>query len=194
MTEAEAPGMADRAIVQPSVALAGDLSGWSNAAWLNAAAQGLTFRPIYTADLPFLQRVYASTRIEELAPVPWTQAQKSAFLDMQFHAQHTHYQQNYPNALWLIIERDGAQVGRLYLDRAPREHRLIDIAILPEYRGQGIGTAILLDLFADAADNPVVIYVEKNNPARRLYDRLGFRPVGEHGVYDQMERRPEIPR
>jgi ribosomal protein S18 acetylase RimI-like enzyme len=157
--------------------------------WRNAAVHGLTFRSIDATDLPFLARVYASTRTEELAPVPWTEAQKIAFLDMQFRAQHAHYQTNYPKALWLVVERGGDAIGRLYLVRWPRELRLIDIAILPEYRGQGIGTAILRDLFADAAGQPVTIHVEKNNPAMSLYARLGFRPIGEHGVYDLLERR-----
>ena len=121
---------------------------------------------------------------------PWTEAQKSAFFDMQFRAQHAHYQGNYPNAFWLVIERDGVSVGRLYFVRWAKEHRLIDIAILPEHRGQGIGTAILHDLFVDAADRPITIHVEKNNPAMRLYARLGFRPIGEHGVYDLLERVP----
>ncbi|MDB5599393.1 MAG: family N-acetyltransferase [Xanthobacteraceae bacterium] len=157
--------------------------------WRNAAVHGLTFRSIDATDLPFLARVYASTRTEELAPVPWTEAQKIAFLDMQFRAQHAHYQTNYPKALWLVVERGGDAIGRLYLVRWPRELRLIDIAILPEYRGQGIGTAILRDLFADAAGQRVTIHVEKNNPAMSLYARLGFRPIGEHGVYDLLERR-----
>jgi ribosomal protein S18 acetylase RimI-like enzyme len=169
-----------------AAAAAVDHSGWTH-----AASRGLTFRAIDDTDLPFLAGVYAATRTEELAPVLWTEAQKAAFCDMQFRAQHAHYQTHYPNALWLVVERDGAAIGRLYFDRWPREHRLIDIAILPPYRGQGIGTAILLDLFADAADKPLTIHVEKNNPAMRLYTRLGFRAIGEHGVYDLLERRPE---
>lgn len=159
------------------------------AQWVRTRESGLGLRPMIDADLPFLGGLYASTRTEELAHVPWTEAQKAAFLDMQFRAQHAHYQANYPNALWLVIERDGEPIGRLYLVRWPRELRLIDIAILPQYRGQGVGTAILLDLFEDAADKPVTIHVEKNNPAMRLYARLGFRAIGEHGVYDLLERR-----
>jgi ribosomal protein S18 acetylase RimI-like enzyme len=160
--------------------------------WRRAAKLDLRFRPFDEADLPLLNSVYASTRAEELAAVPWTEAQKAAFLDMQFRAQHAHYQTHYPGAAWLVIERGGTPIGRLYVVRWPRELRLIDIAILPHYRGQGIGTAILLDLFADAADKPVTIHVEKNNPAMRLYARLGFRPIGEHGIYDLLERAPDI--
>ena len=83
--------------------------------WARAAGAGLTFRPIADADLPFLARVYASTRAEELAVTPWTDQQKAAFLDMQFHAQHTHYQQYYPEADWLVtmIPRTGTVASRL---------------------------------------------------------------------------------
>jgi ribosomal protein S18 acetylase RimI-like enzyme len=156
------------------------------AGWRRAAACGLIFRPIKENDLPFLARVYASTRREELASVPWTDAQKTAFLDSQFEAQHAHYQTHYPTASWLVIARGTEPIGRLYLDRWKDEHRLIDIALLPEHRGLGYGTALLRDLIdeAAAAGRALSIHVEKNNPAMALYRRLGFRQVGEHGVYD----------
>jgi ribosomal protein S18 acetylase RimI-like enzyme len=144
------------------------------------------------SDLPLLSRIYASTRSGELAHVPWTDAQKAAFLDSQFHAQHTYYQQNYPAALWLVIVRAGEAIGRLYLDRWAREHRLIDISLLPAHRGRGYGTALLRDLIAEAASagKALSIHVEKNNPAMTLYGRLGFKPVGEHGIYDLLELHP----
>src|SRR5712691_549978 len=98
-----------------------------------AAAAGLTFRPIADADRPFLARLYASTRAEELAPVPWSEEQKAAFLLMQFQAQHAHYQTHYTGADWLIVERAAEPVGRLYIARWAREHRVIDIALLPQF-------------------------------------------------------------
>jgi ribosomal protein S18 acetylase RimI-like enzyme len=162
------------------------------AAWRRAAASGLAFRVIEQSDLPFLLRVYASTRWEELAPVPWSGEDKAAFLQAQFEAQHAHYQSHYPNASWLVISRGTEPIGRLYLDRWKKEHRLVDIALLPEHRGLGYGTAMLRDLIeeADAAGKPLSIHVEKNNRAMGLYRRLGFRPVGEHGVYDLLEVSP----
>ena len=89
--------------------------------WARAAHAGLTFRSITDADLPFLAQVYASTRIEELAVTPWTDAQKAAFLDMQFRAQHADYQTNYPKADWLVTMRNGEGIGRLYIDRWPND-------------------------------------------------------------------------
>ena len=156
--------------------------------WARAAEAGLTFRRISDADLPFLARVYASTRTEELASTPWSDAQKAAFLAMQFRAQHADYQTNYPEADWLVIMRSGEDIGRLYLDRWPSQHCIIDIAFLAEHRGQGLGEALLRDLMDEAAacGKTVMIYVEKFNPAMRLYHRLGFVTEEDKGVYDLM--------
>ncbi|MCY0093641.1 GNAT family N-acetyltransferase [Hoeflea ulvae] len=153
---------------------------------------GLTCRPMTTEDLGFLSRLYASTRADELAPWPWSDAQKATFLDMQFQAQHSHYLAHYPDALWLVLERAGKPVGRLYLEYWPGEHRIIDIALMPDTRGQGVGTALLMDVMDGAAraSKPVGIHVEKNNPAMRLYRRLGFKTVEDKGVYDLLRWQP----
>jgi GNAT superfamily N-acetyltransferase len=160
--------------------------------WARAARLGLTFRPISNGDLPFLARVYASTRAEELAATSMTDAQKAAFLDAQFRAQHAHYQKYYPKADWLVTMRGGEDTGRLYLERWPSQHRIIDIAFLPEHRGKGSGEALLLDLMdeAAAAGKDVSIHVEKDNPAMRLYRRLGFVTEEDKGVYDLMRWTP----
>ena len=156
--------------------------------WAHAADAGLTFRPITDADLPFLARVYASTRADELAVTLLTDAQKVAFLDAQFQLQHAHYQKYYPQADWLVTMRDGQDVGRLYIERWPSQHRIIDIAFLPEHRGKGSGEALLRDLMDEAAacGKDVSIHVEKYNPAMRLYRRLGFVTEEDKGVYDLM--------
>jgi ribosomal protein S18 acetylase RimI-like enzyme len=152
----------------------------------------VTFRPIEPGDAPFLCRVYASTREEELRPVPWTPAEKAAFLRQQFQAQHAYYQEHYTGTRFEVILRDGQPVGRLYVARWPDEIRIVDIALLPEHRGAGIGTGILRDLLAEAvaAGKPVRIHVERRNPARHLYERLGFLPIEDKGVYHLMEWRP----
>ena len=152
----------------------------------------ISLRPIDDSDLPFLLRVYASTREEELAPVPWTRAQTDAFLASQFVLQHQYYQEHYAGAQFEVILADGQPIGRLYLARWAEEHRIIDIAIVPEHRGRGIGSRLLADVIAeaDAVGKPVSIHVEMQNPARRLYERLGFLPVDEHGVYVLMRRPP----
>jgi ribosomal protein S18 acetylase RimI-like enzyme len=156
--------------------------------WARAAEAGLRFRRITDVDLPFLARVYASTRAEELALAPLTDAQKAAFLDAQFRAQHAHYQKYYPQADWLVTMRGAEDIGRLYIERWPSQHRIIDIAFLPEHCGKGLGAALLRDLMdeATAAGKAVSIHVEKFNPAMRLYRRLGFVTEEDKGVYDLM--------
>lgn len=153
-------------------------------------ARGLALRPITPDDQALLLAMYSSTRTEELAPVPWSAAQKQAFLAMQFAAQHAHYQQHYADGAFWVIEQQGIPIGRLYLFVAPAEVRVVDIALLPDYRAHGVGGALLdaVIAFAGAHRLPVRIHVEYNNPALRLYRRLGFREIGTTGVYYLMER------
>lgn len=162
--------------------------------WRRAAAVGLSFRPASDPDLPFLGRLYASTRADELAGAPWTAEQKAAFLQSQFEAQHAHYRQYYPEADWLVIVHGSDDVGRLYIARWPSQHRIIDIALLPEFRGRGFGAALMRDLLdeAAAAGKAVSIHVEKYNPAMRLYRRLGFVTTEDKGVYDLMHWRAPV--
>lgn len=154
------------------------------------AALAIELRPIAEADLAFLERVYASTREEELALTAWSDAQKRDFVAMQFAAQHRYYQEHYTRAAFCVVTRGGQPIGRLYLDCGANELRLVDIALLSESRGQGIGTAILGAVLREAERRglPVRIHVEMFNPALRLYQRLGFRPVDTTGVYYLMER------
>ena len=156
--------------------------------WARAAGAGLAFRPVTDADLPFLARLYASTRAEELAVVPWSDAEKAAFLDMQFRAQHADYQGRYRQADWLLTMRQAEDIGRLYIERLPDQHSIIDISFLPAHRGQALGAALLSDLIdeAGAVGKAVTIYVEKYNPAMRLYRRLGFKTEEDKGIYDLM--------
>src|SRR5262249_33642767 len=143
-------------------------------------------------DLAFLERVYASTREDELAVTGWSPEQKAAFLAMQFHAQHVYYQQHYPHCRFDIVEVEGLPAGRLYVDRTRRAIRIVDIALLPAWRRRGFGSRLLQQLLdeASAAAVPVTIHVERTNPALALYRRLGFEPVDESGIYWLMRRRP----
>jgi ribosomal protein S18 acetylase RimI-like enzyme len=142
-------------------------------------------------DFDFLARVYASTRTEELAPVPWSSEQKAAFLRSQAEAQDKYYRENYTTAEFLVILDGDVPVGRLYVDRWPDEIRLMDIALLPEHRGKGLGTRLLRDLQDEARASGLAlrIHVERMNPALGLYRRLGFKPVEDRGVYHLMEWR-----
>ena len=158
-----------------------------------AAALGITYREAGDSDSLFLSVVYASTREEELMQTGWPDEMKQQFLAHQFNAQNLDYQRNFPHAERLVIERNGEGVGRLYIVDLDDHILLIDLAILPAFRNLGIGGAIFADVMdqARAAAKPIRIHVEKNNPARRLYDRLGFAFYRDDGVYDLLEWRPE---
>jgi ribosomal protein S18 acetylase RimI-like enzyme len=152
----------------------------------------ITCRPICGDDERFLCQVYASTRIEELAIVPWSDAAKEAFLRMQFTAQHRYYHDQYPQADYQIILAGDHPIGRLYVDRREHEIHILDIALLPEHRRAGIGSALLRAILAEAdhVGKPVRIHVERFNAALHLYERLGFVKAGDTGVWLLMERTP----
>ncbi len=152
----------------------------------------LSLRLVRSSDLDFLRRVYASTRIDELRQVDWSSEQKDFFIGMQFEAQHKYYRENYKKAEFLIVIKGDTQVGRLYVDRRPDDIRIMDLALLPEFRGEKIGTKILENLLEEGNKKRIKVsfHVERHNRAIRLYKRLGFEKVGTDGVYFLMERDP----
>ena len=154
------------------------------------AAMGLSARAETEVDLPFLRRLYASTRWQEMALLPqWGDAEKLKFLDSQFDLQRHHYRTYYPETEWIVLEDTGVAAGRLYLYRGVSKFEVLDIALLPERRNRGIGTALMQAVCAQAqaCNMPVRIAVEKFNPAQRLYRRLDFREVADEGPYWFME-------
>lgn len=145
----------------------------------------VTLRPVQPADEEFLLRVYACTREGELALVPWSLEQKAAFVRMQFEAQNRHYRAQYPQAEYAIIVRQGCDVGRLWVAHRPDGIHILDLTLLPEFRGAGLGTRLLRRLQQEASHSalPLSIYLENFNPSLRLFDRLGFRKAKEEGVH-----------
>lgn len=148
-------------------------------------------RPATDGDHEDLLAVYAGTRADELVLTGWTEAQCRAFVAMQFDAQWRHYTQHHPRSQCQLIVADpgGDCLGRLWVDRDAHRLHVLDLALLPAARGQGIGTALLRGLMAEARQRGVAltISVEIHNPARRLYARLGFQPQGEpQGVHQRM--------
>jgi ribosomal protein S18 acetylase RimI-like enzyme len=152
-----------------------------------AAAFGISYREMTDADLPFVAALYATTRAREIAATGWPPEMQAAFLEQQHRAQHASYRSSYPDAEWLLIERGGEAIGRLYLARQEDMLLLIDVSLLPTERGAGLGTAILTDLLAGET-GAVQLHVERTNAARRLYARLGFEIVEEQAIYLRMVR------
>jgi len=149
----------------------------------------LSLRPVEAGDEEFVYQVYASTREAEMALVDWTAEQKEAFLRMQIHAQQDHYKIYYSNAQNRIIQRDSTPLGRLITEQLKDSLLVVDIALLPQYRGAGIGTAVMKYVMGEATQLslPVILRVEFFNPALKLYERLGFVKTGEMwSIYHQM--------
>jgi ribosomal protein S18 acetylase RimI-like enzyme len=153
----------------------------------------VTLRPVEAGDEPFLLEVYAGTRADELAQVPWTDEQKRAFVAQQFAAQSAHYAEHYDGLSRDVILVDEEPAGRLLVARWSEEIRIVDIALLPGFRGQGTGEGLLRGLMAEAeaAGKRLSIHVEIHNPAMRLYERLGFRHVGDAGIHLLMAIDPQ---
>lgn len=151
-------------------------------------------RPSTPDDRESLLAIYASTRAAELALTDWSDAQRRTFVEMQFDAQSRHYAQQRPQAICLLVLLDaGRVVGRLWVDRGAASLHVLDISLLPEARGRGLGSLLLRELIAEAQrrGTALTISVEVNNPALRLYQRLGFEAQGEvQGIYQRMAWRP----
>ena len=133
----------------------------------------ITLRDALPDDEPFLFKVYASTRAQEMALVPWDDEQRKSFLTMQFAAQHSHYQAQFPDASYSLICREEVPLGRFYVLRNEEDIRILDLTLLPEYR------------------NRVQIYVETYNPSLRLFERLGFKNIAEEGINFLLEWRAD---
>lgn len=132
-------------------------------------------------DTAFLFELYAQTHGAHLATFP------EPLVRMQFEAQRAHYRASFPGADHQIITLDGQSAGKLCADRTPERTWLIDIALLPAIQGRGLGTAVITSLLN--ASHHVTLSVQHGNPARRLYERLGFEVSQDQGLYLKMEWR-----
>lgn len=153
----------------------------------------ISLRQETPTDLPFLRDLYASTREEELANVPWSQEEKQHFLHQQFAAQSHHYHSPaYAGSTYDIIVDDDVPVGRLYVLVTAVEVRIIDIALIASARGRGTGEKLLRGLLAKGRNLglPTTIHVEKNNPALSLYKRLGFEIDADREAYWFLKAQP----
>jgi ribosomal protein S18 acetylase RimI-like enzyme len=149
----------------------------------------MSLRAATPDDNDFLLAVFASTRGDELAGLAWDPKQAEAFIRMQCSAQQQNYRASYPAAENKIIFIGDRRIGRMLVERSAGALLLVDIAVLPEYRNAGIGTALLQGLLSEAAGaaKPVRLHVLNHNPAVRLYERLGFSRVADDGVYLEMQ-------
>ena len=157
-------------------------------------AAEMRLRPEAESDLAFLRSLYRSSREREMDRLAdWSDEQKQTFLDGQFAAQRAYYREHYPDADFDIIERAGCPIGRLYVASTPRQLILMDITLLAAERNSGLGHRLVRELQARALREQKIVslHVEDDNPARRLYDRLGFGEVAAVTFYKLMHWVPE---
>ncbi len=154
--------------------------------------QPIEFRPMTDDDMETLYQVYADTRVDEILKSGWTMEEIDGFLRKQFQLQHLQYVVNYKGARFDLILYDKQPVGRLYVHRKKDDIRIIDIALLREFRRKGIGSRIMKALIREADEKqlPLSLHVEQDNPAMCLYERLGFQKGDLSGIYYFMKRPP----
>jgi len=160
------------------------------------AFRAVRLRPATLQDELFLRQLFATTRADELALMVWDDNQKEMFIAMQFNAQKQQYAMSYPQAQHSIILLNDIPIGRQMIDSGENEFTLVDIALLPSHRSAGIGTHLIEDLLAEAASagKSVTLSVWHTNPAKKLYQRMGFAVANDDGdVYCQMRWNPGLP-
>jgi ribosomal protein S18 acetylase RimI-like enzyme len=155
----------------------------------------VNLRPVTDGDREFLLDVYAAGREIELSVLPFDEAQKRAFIEHQFDAQTTYYQEKYAGAMHDIILLDREPVGRIYVNRGENLISILDLAVLTEHRKNGIGTSVITSLQSEAADNGqrVGAYVEPYNPSQNLFRELGFELIegDETNLYFEWSKNAE---
>ncbi len=145
-------------------------------------------RPAVEADEPFLRDLYASTRPEV---ANWPDEARAAFLAQQFEAQRTGWGLTFAGSVHDVIVLNGRTVGRVWVHSTAAERLIVDLALLPEYRRQGIGTQVVEEILAEADRSrvPVRAHVERTNtPSVAFWTRLGFREIGGDALFIEIER------
>lgn len=148
-------------------------------------------------DEAVFRRLYAEVRAPEMRMTQWPEAQIQAFCDSQYSAQDHHYREYYPDLEQWAICRGDDVIGRLYLATFGDLFILMDITIALAWRGQRIGSSIVADVVrqADLMSRQMQLHVEPENPARRLYQRLGFIALADQStseIYLEMRRAASV--
>ena len=114
----------------------------------------------------------------------WDDAQQLKFFNDRFDPRR-----------FQIIRVDGADAGHLAVEVHGDHLWLSGIALLAAFQRRGIGEEVVRHVIEEADERrlPVRLQVLKVNPARRLYERLGFNVSGESETHFQMIRAYDTP-
>jgi ribosomal protein S18 acetylase RimI-like enzyme len=149
----------------------------------------MTRPAVQEQDEAFLYELYRTSREEEVSGWGWSESDKHAFLHMQFRMQQRSYELQYPSHETRIILVADQPVGRIMSAALADALHLIDITLMPAFRNQGIGSSQIRSLQrrAEMERVPLRLSVLHGNPARSLYERLGFHAKESDGMYVRME-------
>ena len=150
----------------------------------------IAHRPLSEEDVPFVRQLILQMVTDELGAAAWPDALRAPLLEMQCRARSEGIRVNWPDAEQEILLSNGQPAGWAVVARRGDAIHLVDIAIVPELRGQGLGTSRIRELLeeSDRTGKPVRLSVTTINPANRLYERLGFRRTGGDEVRHYLER------
>lgn len=151
----------------------------------------IILRPLGPNEENFWREVFFDSVGRRFSALGMVGEQLNNLLEFQFQAQNKDYRANYKKASNDVILFNGERAGRVILSDEHSDLHLIDISVLSEFRNRGIGTKILQWLFNQSRRTglPIRFYVEKLNPAFKLYERLGFKIAADVNTHFQMEWR-----
>ena len=142
-------------------------------------------------DDVFLSNLYATTR-DDIHSLLWSDEQKAGLCHSQFLAQRKYYREFFEDATFDVILLAGHPIGRLYVRTSKDEIRVVDISLMPEMRGKGIGTTLMQRVLIDGECTrlPVRLRVRHDTPARQWYEQMGFSCIADEEFHWHMERLP----
>ena len=135
-------------------------------------------------DSAFMRRLFC--RLAQVQPLLQMGGQAELLIDMQLKSREQQYRAMYPGGSFELILANGKPIGRLATDCSATPWSLIDIAILPEFRGQQIGTHFVGKLLESAENSRTEVRASvhaDNLQARRLWLSLGFQVTEERLDY-----------
>jgi ribosomal protein S18 acetylase RimI-like enzyme len=133
-------------------------------------------------DIPFLLLLRAVTMNDYLQASGLDTDEKSQLDRIQYHFDDAN-----------IVYYEDKRIGLFKFYFHDLTWHVIQIQILPEYQGKGIGAKLLVNLkkLADKRKQRVILSVLKSNPAMSLYQKLGFIAVAESDTEFTMEYVPK---
>ncbi len=148
-------------------------------------AANVCLRPEIPEDADFLEDLFVANKDDapgwrELLP-----AERTRLLKEQSALQRLHYRKFYPQAWFTIIEVEGKPAGRLCVNQSPKEMRVVDISILPEYRQHGIGSRLIQQVITESTrlKRPLRLCAELGSTVHSFYQKLGFIEFKRDGTH-----------